>query len=218
MQHGLFTQGLHQTSLVAQWVRSHMLKQGTWDWSLVLADPPGRAAAKSMCRNPEAFALAAALRSRRCHPSEKPTCSIWTNTSVQQPRPGTAKNKQATKWSTSKKTTTTKSLSQFQSGYWIQEMEMCVKISGVKAKVSETETWECWVDRYGGEYRGDPSTGALCFQHCGWMPHVLFIKGTGQVHAECERKSKITSPEQSDRFPVSIQCPLRPQNRILWRS
>ena len=93
MQHGLFTQGLHQTSLVAQWVRSHMLKQGTRDLSLVLEDPPGHAAAKPVCRNPEAFALAAALRSRRRHPSEKPTCSIWRNTGVLRPRPGTAKNK-----------------------------------------------------------------------------------------------------------------------------
>ena len=46
----------------------------------------------------------------------------------------------------------------------------------------------------------------------------FFIKGTGQVHTECERKSKITSPEQSDGFPLSIQSPLRPQNLILWRS
>ena len=42
-------------------------------------------------------------------------------------------------------------------------METRVKISGAKAKVSETEAWECRVDRYAGEYRGDPSTGGCVF-------------------------------------------------------
>lgn len=217
MRQGLFTQGLHQNSLGAQWVGSHLLKQGTpadpWSWRIPRAVQQRSWCAESLMPSPSRLCSTAwdATRARSPHTAsgQTPVCSTQDPA---QPRI----NKQ-TKWITSKKKKTSVSL-QFQTGYWIQEMETCVKISGAKAKVSETEAWECWVDRYAGEYRGDPSTGALCFQHCGWMSHVLFIKGTGQVHTECERKSKIASLKQRDRFSLSIPSPLSPQNLIFWRS
>ena len=41
----------HETSLVVQWLRTHLLMQGTWVWSLILEDPTCHGATKPVHDN-----------------------------------------------------------------------------------------------------------------------------------------------------------------------
>ena len=55
--HNTHQEGMRGTSLVAQWLRIHLLVQGTWVWALVREDPTRRGATKPVCHNYWACAL-----------------------------------------------------------------------------------------------------------------------------------------------------------------
>ena len=61
-----------RTSLVAQWLRIHLLMQGTWVRALVREDPTCSGAPKPVHHNYWACALESMLRNKRSHNNNKP--------------------------------------------------------------------------------------------------------------------------------------------------